>query len=138
MLNFSYRSLTSNSSRLFLKVIKKSGLYIFALVAIHLFYQYLLTRLLGNFKNLPIYLSVYNILIYPAIIIFILHFIRCALENKNPLDIHCLFQETKRCYLPIFMFHLTFNILQFFLGNISGLLLFVVYLKGMIFEIVLL
>ena len=130
MLNISYSSLTSSSIELFLKVIKKSGLYIVALVVMHFFYQYLLTKLLGNSKNLSIYLSTYNIFIYPALTIFILHFIHCSLENRNPLDIDLLFQDAKRCYGSIFIFYFTIYILHSFIGNTAGLLLFIIiYLK---------
>lgn len=96
----------------------------------HVLYQYTLTKLFKDSKNIFLYVSLYNILIYPALIIFMLHFISCALANKNPLDVEEIFYNTKSCYSAIFVFHFIIYLLSTYLGIAGGLLVTaIVYLK---------
>lgn len=124
------KDIFSHSFREFFLALKAVWVYIISVAFIHYLYIFLIAHFLAGSKNLILYISIYKILLYPALVIFIVHFIRCGIEKKPPLDINTIFAHTKRCYGRVFIFYFLVNMAESNLGYLSMLMIFVVmYLK---------
>lgn len=111
----------------FCKSLKHSWILIISIGTINFLYPYLISTLMSDIPKIQLSILLYNLLVYPIIVIIIMYIIREEITYNNLLkNTKKLLQDTQRCYSRFLIYYLILTLFKVFFSHSTNLLLYLI------------